>query len=88
MCVYTARMWSCAALPAQYLLSALPTVKVVLSLLGQYPLTDEGAALTHHAVASAHTVAAHASARLQQAIIIHAGRRDVTTRRLSARRAQ
>jgi hypothetical protein len=41
------------------------TMEDVLSLLDQYPLTGEGAALTRHAVASAHTVAAHASA-LQQ----------------------
>jgi hypothetical protein len=44
----------------------------VLSLLGQYPLTGEEAALTRRTVASAHTVAAHASAHLQQAIITHA----------------
>jgi hypothetical protein len=69
MCVSTARIWSCAALPAQYLLSVLRTVEDVLSLLGLYPLTGEGAALTRRAVASAHTVAAHASALLQQTII-------------------
>jgi hypothetical protein len=41
------------------------TVEDVLSLLlGQYPLTSEGAALIRRAVASAHTVAAHASALL------------------------
>jgi hypothetical protein len=47
----------------------VPTVSVrtmedMLSLLGQYPLTGEGATLTRHAVASAHTVAAHASTLL------------------------
>jgi hypothetical protein len=40
------------------------TVENVLSLLGQYPLTGEGAALTRRAVASAHTVAAHTSTLL------------------------
>jgi hypothetical protein len=47
-------------------------VEAVLSLLGQDPLTDEGATLTRRAVTSAQTVAAHASAHLQQAIITHA----------------
>jgi hypothetical protein len=64
-----------------------PTVEAVLPLVGQDPLTDEGAALTRRTVASVHTVAAHASAHLQQAIIAHARRRDVTTRRLPAHRA-
>jgi hypothetical protein len=45
------------------------TVEIVLSLLGQYRLIGEGAALTRRAVASAHTVAAHASAHLQQTIM-------------------
>jgi hypothetical protein len=49
-----------------------PIVEAVLPLLGQDPLTDEGAALTRRTGASAHTVAAHASAHLQQAIITHA----------------
>jgi hypothetical protein len=40
------------------------TMEDMLSLLGQYPLTGEGATLTRHAVASAHTVAAHASTLL------------------------
>jgi hypothetical protein len=40
------------------------TVEDMLSLLGQYPLTGEGATLTCRAVASAHTVAAHASTLL------------------------
>jgi hypothetical protein len=69
MCVSTARIWSCAALPAQYLLSVLHTVEVVLSLLGQYPLTGKAATLSRRAVASAHTVTVHASALLQQTII-------------------
>jgi hypothetical protein len=34
MCVSTARIWSCASLPAQCLLSVLRTVEDVLSLLG------------------------------------------------------
>jgi hypothetical protein len=57
MCVSTARVWSCDALPAQYLLSVTCTVEDVLSLLGQFLLTGEGAMLTCCAVASAHTVA-------------------------------
>jgi hypothetical protein len=67
------------------------TVEDALSLLGQYPLTGEGAALTRRAVASVHTVAAHASALLQQTIITpcsRARRCDVTTRRAPACRAQ
>jgi hypothetical protein len=44
-------------------------VENVLSLLGQDPLTGEGDALTRCAVASARTMAAHASALLQQTII-------------------
>jgi hypothetical protein len=65
-----------------------PIVEAMLPLLGQDPLTDEGAALTRCAVASARTVAAHASAHLPQVIITHTRRRDVTTRRLPAHRAQ
>jgi hypothetical protein len=34
ICVSTARIWSCAALPARCLLSVLRTVEDVLSLLG------------------------------------------------------
>jgi hypothetical protein len=34
MCVSIASIWSCAALPAQCLLSVLRTVEDVLSLLG------------------------------------------------------
>jgi hypothetical protein len=34
ICVSTARIWSCAALPAQCLLLVLRTVEDVLSLLG------------------------------------------------------
>jgi hypothetical protein len=74
----------------------VPTVSVrtmedMLSLLGQYPLTGEGAALTRRAVASARTVAAHASALLQQMIITLcscARRRDLTVRCLPAHSAQ
>jgi hypothetical protein len=61
-------------------------VEDILSLLGQFLLTGEGAMLTRYAVASAHTIAAHASALLQQIIITvcsYARRRDVTTRRPS-----
>jgi hypothetical protein len=57
-----ARVWSCAALSAQCLLSVTCTVEDVLSLLGRFPLTGEGAMLTRRAIASALTVAAHASA--------------------------
>jgi hypothetical protein len=91
MCVSTARIWSCAALPAQCLLSTLRTVEDVLSLLGQDPLTGEGAALTRRAVASARTVAVHASALLQQAIITpypRTWRSELTVRRLPVRSAQ
>jgi hypothetical protein len=91
MCVSTATIWSCAALPAQCLLSVLRIVEDVLSLLGQYPLTREGAALTRRAAASERPVAAHVSALLQQTIITPcscAQRCDVTTRRAPARRAQ
>jgi hypothetical protein len=63
-------------------------VEVVLPLLGQDPLTGEGAALTRRTVAFAHTVAAYASAYLQQAIITHVWHRDVTTRRLPVHRAR
>jgi hypothetical protein len=45
--------------------------RVVPPLLSEN-LSGEGAALTRHAVASAHTVVAHASALLLQAIITHA----------------
>jgi hypothetical protein len=51
---------------------SIRTVEDVLSLLGQYPLTGEGAALTRRAIASARPVAAHAPALLQQTIITHA----------------
>jgi hypothetical protein len=44
----------------------------VLPLLGQNLLSGEEAALSHRAIASARTVAAHASAHLVQAIITHA----------------
>jgi hypothetical protein len=84
-------IWSCAALPAQHLLSALRTVEVVLSLLGQYPLTGEEAALTRRAVASAHTVIVHASALLQQTIITPCSRvwhRELTARLLPMYSAQ
>jgi tetrahydromethanopterin S-methyltransferase subunit E len=69
--------------PSQCLLSVTYTVEVVLSLLGPLPLTAEGVVLTCHAVASAHTIAAHAAALLQQIIITLcscARRCDVTTR--------
>jgi hypothetical protein len=49
----------------------LPNSEAVLPLLGQN-LSGEEAALTRRAVASARTVAAHASAHLLQAIITHA----------------
>jgi hypothetical protein len=74
MCVSTARIWSCIALLAQCLLSVLRAVEDVLSLLGQYPLTGEGAVLTRHAVASVYTVGAHAFALLQQTIITRCSR--------------
>jgi hypothetical protein len=45
------------------------TVEDVLPLLGLSPLTGEGAMLTCRSVTSVHTVAAHASALLQQTII-------------------
>jgi hypothetical protein len=85
MCVHTTRV--CAALPAQCLLSVTCTMEDVLSLLGRFPLTDEGAMLTRCTVASAHTVAAHAADLLQQIIITLcscARRCDVTIRRLPA----
>jgi hypothetical protein len=53
----------------------------------QFPLTGEKAMLTCRAVASARTVAAHATALLQQIIIIlcsRARRCDVTTHHPSA----
>jgi hypothetical protein len=49
----------------------LPNSEAVLPLLGQN-LSGEGATLIRHAVASARSVAAHASAHLLQAIITHA----------------
>jgi hypothetical protein len=91
MCVSTAKIWSCVALPARCLLSVLRTVEDVLSLLGQYPLIGEGAALTRRAVASVHTVGAHASTLLLQTIIIpcsRARRCEMTVRRLPAHSAQ
>jgi hypothetical protein len=94
MCVSIARIRLCAALPAQCLLSTLRTVEDVMSLLGQDPLTGEGAALTRCAVASARTVAAHASALLQQTIITpypcypRARRSELIVRRLPVRSAQ
>jgi hypothetical protein len=54
-------------------------------------LIDEGVALTSRAVASAHTVAAHASALLQQTIFTpcpHAQRSELTVRRLPVHSAQ
>jgi hypothetical protein len=63
----------------------------VLSLLGQYPLTGEGAVLTHRAFTSVYTVGVHASALLQQTIIIpcsRARRCELTVRRLPAHSAQ
>jgi hypothetical protein len=91
MYVSTASIWSCAALPAQCLLSTLRTVEDVLLLLGQDPLTGEGAALTRRAVASACTMAAHASALLRQTIITpypRARRSKLTVRHLPVRSAQ
>jgi hypothetical protein len=67
------------------------TVKDVLSLLGQYLLTGEGVALTRRAVASARTVAVHASALLQQTIITpcsRAWRNELTVHRLPVHSAQ
>jgi hypothetical protein len=84
MCISSTRVWSCAVSPAQYLLSVTCTMEVVLSLLDQFPLTGEGAVLTCRAIASAHTIAAHAAALLQQIIITlcsRVRRCDVTTRR-------
>jgi hypothetical protein len=91
MCVSTARVWSCAALSAQCLLSVTRTVGDVLSLLDQFPLTGEGAMLTRHSVASALTVAVDASALAQQTIITLCSRArhgNVTAHRMPARRAQ
>jgi hypothetical protein len=48
----------------------LPNSEAVLPLLGQN-LSGEGATLTRCAVASARSIAAHASAHLLQAIITH-----------------
>jgi hypothetical protein len=50
----------------------LPKSEAVLPLLRQNLLSGEGAVLTHHAVASARTVAVLASARLLQATTTHA----------------
>jgi hypothetical protein len=50
----------------------LPNSEAVLPLLGQNLLSGEEAALTRRAVASARTVAVHASAHLLQAIMTHA----------------
>jgi hypothetical protein len=83
MCISSTKVWSCVVSPAQCLLPVTYTVEVVLSLLGQFQLTGEGAVLTCRAVASAHTVAAHAAVLLQQIIITlcsRARRCDVTTR--------
>jgi hypothetical protein len=91
MCVSIARIWSCTVLPAQCLLSTLYTVEDVLSLLGQDPLTGEGVAPTRRAVASVRTVAAHASALLQQSIITpypRTRRGESTVRRLPVHSAQ
>jgi hypothetical protein len=69
---------------ARCLPSVTCTVEVVLLPLDQFLLTGEGVVLTCHAVASAHTVAVHAAALLQQIIITlcsRARRCDVTTRR-------
>jgi hypothetical protein len=59
----------CTVSRAQCLLSVACTVEVVLSLLDEFSLTDERVVLTCRAVASAHTVAVHAAALLQQIII-------------------
>jgi hypothetical protein len=67
------------------------TAEDVLSLLGQYPLTGEGAALTRRAVPSARTVAVRALALLQQTIITPCSRTrrsELTVRRLPAHSAQ
>jgi hypothetical protein len=67
------------------------TMEDVLSLLGQFLLTSEGAISTCRAVASAHTVAVDAVVLLQQTIITlcsRARRRDVTIHRLPMRRAR
>jgi hypothetical protein len=53
------------------MLSVLPNSEAVMPLLGEN-LSGKGAALTRRAVASARTVAAHASAHPLQAIITHA----------------
>jgi hypothetical protein len=50
----------------------LPNSVAVLPLLGQNLLSGKGAVLTHRAVASARTIAVHASARLLQVTITHA----------------
>jgi hypothetical protein len=50
----------------------LPNSEAMLPLLGQNLLSGKEAALTRRAVASARTVAVHASTRLSQAIITHA----------------
>jgi hypothetical protein len=87
-CVSSTRVWSCAVSLAQCLLIVTCIVEDVLSLLGQFPLTGEGAMLTCRAVASVHTLAAHAAALLQQIIITLCScvrHCDVTTRRPRAR---
>jgi hypothetical protein len=87
MCISTTRVWSCAALPAQCLLSVTCTVEGALSLLGLFPLTGKGAMLTHCAISPAYIVAAHTADLLQQIIITLcscAQRCDVTIRRLPA----
>jgi hypothetical protein len=58
MCVSTARIWPCAALPAQRVLSVLPNSEAVLPLLCQNLLSGEGAALTRRDVATAHCCSA------------------------------
>jgi hypothetical protein len=82
-CVSSTRVWLYADSLAQCLLSVTCTVEDVLSLLDQFPPIGEGAMLTCRAVASVHTVAAHAAALLQQIIITlcsRARRYDGTTR--------
>jgi hypothetical protein len=62
----------------RHLSGTVPTVsdyaqrKTCCNCWARILLTGEGAALTRCTVASAHTVAAHASALLQQTIITHA----------------
>jgi hypothetical protein len=68
VCVSTTWIWSCAVLQAQRPLSVLLNSGAMLPLLG-VTLTGVGAVLTRRAIASARTVAAHASALLLQATI-------------------